>query len=406
MKIFLVSLIQAFVLLFTANLSISYAQNSNTQSSIAASSSLDVKAFSARFKKSFGNKANVNIGGITTDNQNITLKDITISGDVLTPNTKFKTIIFQNVRAAPHGGFLASNVLIDSIIYQYEKSTLFVNTIRLTGAALPPNEGIYNQNIGFSYDKGSFKTIGLFDDKNKLLGSLQNGDIKLTRSIRQNPVKFHIKIANITVEVKNFPDGTSRTDFINMGYNRATGNLTLSGAYGGTNALLQLDQFSLNLNKGGQLNVKLKMDGITIDSLLTILTLQRDNDHGKIDKSRMALGMFSQIQRYNFYSGSFIFIDKGLTDKLVNAQSKREKKTPTQLKSEWASGLPGWLSFAKKTSFFDQAKNEMITFINNPKSLRFELKPMGRTSLVMLALAGKINPESLIKQLKPSLHAN
>lgn len=400
-------IIQAFLVITFLNITLGYAQNLDKQSTVTASNlPFNKEAFLDRFKKSFGRKAIVTVASIAVDKQNITLKDVIISGDVLTPDTRFKTITFINVKAIPHGGFLISNVIIDKVFYRYEKSTLIADTILLNGAALPPNEGIYNQNIGFSYDRGTFKSIQLLDEKNNPLGSLQNGEIRLTRSIRDNPVKFKIKIANINVEVKNFPVGTSRTDLINMGYSRASGSLILNGAYGGKNALLQLDQLNLTLNKGGKLDAQLKMDGITIDSLLTVLTLQRENDHGKIDKSRMALGMLGQVQRYNFYNGSFVFKDYGLTNKIINAQAKRENKTPLQLKEEWANGLPGWLSFAKKTSFFEQAKNQIIIFINNPKTLQFELKPMGRTSLVMLALAGKINPESLIKQLKPSIRAN
>lgn len=400
MKKLIVVFFSIFMMTYCINIPVGFSQSQQNQYAI------DQQAFIDRFSKSFGAKANVTIGGATQDEQNIILTDIHISGDILTPDTKFKKITFQNVTALPHGGFTISRVLIDSLSYRYEKSFLVVDSIRLINTTLPANEGIYNQNVGFTYDKGTFKSIRLLDEQAKLLGSLHDGTIALTRSIKQNPVKFKIQIGRIIVEVKNFPAGTNRTDFINMGYSRASGKLSLAGAYGGNNSLMQLDQFTLILENGGKLDAILKMDGISVDSLLTLLTLQRDNDHGKIDKSRMALGMLGQIQRYNFYGGSFKYQDNGLTNKIIAAQAKREKKTHEDIRGEWTNTLPGWLSFSKNTSFFNPAKNEIGIFINNPKTLRLTSQPIGRTSLVMLALTGKINPESLIKQLKLSIKAN
>ncbi|MHC5307210.1 hypothetical protein [Bartonella sp. LJL80] len=297
-------------------------------------------------------------------------------------------------------------VFIPSLRYVYEDNVITADNVFLRDISLPPNKGLYNQDIGFRYLSGQFSRLELFDSNKKRLARLENGQVRLRPSIKQNPVGFAISVPKITVYVENFPAGSTREDFLAMGYKPATGKLEMKGAYGGEQALMQLDAFRLTLNNGGVLTVALKMDGMTLDSLLTIVTLQRENGRGKLKTSKMWFGMLGQVQRYNFHNGSLRFEDKSFTGKLLKAEAKRNNTNANSLKESWKTGLPGWLSFAKDTDFMEEAKSAMTAYLDKPTSLQISSNPMARLPVIMLAISGKLSPKQLVRQLNLSIAAN
>lgn len=367
---------------------------------------LDSHAIAQRFSEAFENSVKVSMDGVTQNGNDMVLKNVHIAGSPISPDSRLGDIILRNVKTKAHGAFSADKVELAAIRYRYETSTIAVRGIVLQQVEFPANKGIYNAKIGYRYKKGSFQEIALSDSRGKTLGRLLNGQVALDWSIRQNPIKFSILIPKVIVNVDNFPDGTTRQDFIAMGYRKAYGSIKLSGLYGGKDALMQIDRFDLGFEHGGRLLVELKIDGMSVDSLLTIATLQRENEHGKINKSRMIFGMLGQVQRYNFHGGGIRFEDKSLTAKILQAEAKREGKSAQALKKQWNEELPGWLSFAEKTDFFAIATKQMQVFLNNPQSLEITSRPMARLPVVMLAISGKMSPGSMVKQLNLSIAAN
>lgn len=366
----------------------------------------DKEGFAQRFSESFGKSVTVSYSVSGESPDNLTLDNVHIIGTPLSPDTSLGKVIFSGITEKDHNAFSIKKVTIPALRYVYEGNTINVSDVTFNDVTLPPNKGIYNQNIGFRYKTGQFKQLELQDSQKKRLALLENGSVALHPSIRQNPVDFLINIKKITVFVDNFPEGSTRQDFIAMGYKNATGRLDLEGAYGGYQAMMQLKRFHLVLDKGGVLDVALKMDGMTLDSLLTVVTLQRENEHGRIKSTQMWLGMLAQVQRYNFYGGKLRFEDHSLTEKLVNTEAKRLKMSEDSLKAKWKSSLPGWLSFAKGTSFEKDAQQAIISYLDKPKSLAISSSPMDRLPVIMLAISGKLSPKEFVRELNLKICSN
>lgn len=366
----------------------------------------DKDVFIKRFTESFGTSVTVSYGAVTENGDNLTLDNVRIIGTPLSPDTSLGKVIFSGIAEKDHNEFSIKKVSIPALRYVYEGNTINVSDVTFNDVSLPPNKGIYNQNIGFRYNTGQFKQLELQDSKKKRLALLENGSVALHPSIRQNPIDFLINIKKITVFVDNFPEGSTRQNFIAMGYKNATGRLDIAGAYGGYQSMMELKRFHLILDKGGVLDVALKMDGMTLDSLLTVVTLQRENEHGNIKSTQMWLGMLAQVQRYNFYGGKLRFEDHSLTDKLVNTEAKRLKTSSEALKAKWKSSLPGWLSFAKGTSFEQDAQQAIISYLDKSKSLAISSSPMDRLPVIMLAISGKLSPKEFVRELNLKISAN
>lgn len=374
--------------------------------SASTASAVDKDIFIKRFTESFGTSVTVSYGTAAENGDNLTLDNVRIVGTPLSPDTSLGTVVFSGITEKDHNAFSVNKVSIPALRYVYEGNTINVSDVTFNDVSLPPNKGIYNQNIGFCYGTGRFKQLELQDSQKKRLALLENGTVVLHPSIRQNPVGFLIDIKKITVFVDHFPEGSTREDFISMGYKNATGHLDIEGAYGGYQAMMELKQFHLVLDKGGVLDVSLKMDGMTLDSLLTVVTLQRENEHGHIKSTQMWLGMLAQVQRYNFYGGKLRFEDHSLTEKLINTEAKRLKISGDALKTKWKSSLPGWLSFAKGTSFEQDAQNAIMSYLDKPKSLAISSSPMDRLPVIMLAISGKLSPKEFVRELNLKINSN
>ncbi|WP_245256505.1 hypothetical protein [Bartonella tamiae] len=362
-------------------------------------------AFLLRLSQSFGKDVSVRLHGVKQQGNDVFIDELTIKGSALSPDTSLKAVKFSGI-SETNRDYAIKKMDIASIHYLYEGSNIDAQNIVLYNVILPPNKGLFNQNIGFQYSKGQFKQIFLTDWRKKILGRLENGVISLRPSIRQNPISFSIAVTKVTVHVSNFPEGSTRTDFMAMGYGQATGNLRMEGAYGGDQSVMDLKNFALSLDNGGHLTGSFKMDGMTLESLLTIVTLQRENGRGNVSTSRMILGMIGQIQRYNFYGGHVRFDDRSFTQKLIQVEARRDNLTNEELKKNWNDNLPGWLSFAKETSFAQEAHDAINDYLLNPVSLEISSKPMKKLSLIMLAISGKLNQKQFIRQLNLKIMSN
>lgn len=372
----------------------------------SAQAEFDNGAFVKRFSEAFGKSVTVSHTGIAGDKDRLTLDDVRITGTPLSPDTSLGRVEFSGIQEQEHGAYSIKKIVLPQIVYVYEGNTIRASGITLNDVTFPPNKGIYNQDTGFRYKTGQFKNLELFDNKKKRLGLLENGAIALHPSIRANPIDFVINIKKITVFVDNFPEGSTRQDFISMGYKNATGRLDIAGAYGGYLSMMDLKHFHLVLDKGGVLDVSLKMDGMTLDSLLTVVTLQRENEHGHIKSTQMWLGMLAQVQRYNFYGGKLRFEDHSLTGKLVATEAKRMGIDGNALKTKWKNSLPGWLAFAKDTNFEADAQKAITTYLDAPHSLTVSSTPMDRLPVIMLAISGKLSPKELVRELNLAIYAN
>ncbi|MBI0169081.1 MULTISPECIES: hypothetical protein [Bartonella] len=376
--------------------------------SIAAPSAyaIDNDAFVKRFSESFGKSVTVSYGNVLGDGDHLTLDNVRITGTPISPDTSLGKVEFSGIKEEDHGGYSIEKVAIPQISYVYEGNTIKVANVTFSNVTLPPNKGLYNQNIGFRYQNGQFNKLELQDNAKKRLAMLEKGSVSLHPSIRENPIDFTINIKKITVFVDNFPDGSTKKDFIAMGYKNATGRLDISGAYGGYLAMMDLKHFHLVLDKGGVLDVSLKMDGMTLDSLLTVVTLQRENERGHIKSTQMWLGMLAQVQRYNFYGGKLKFEDHSITQKLVNTEAKRLGISADALKAKWKTGLPGWLSFAKGTNFENEAQKAVTAYLDTPRSLEISSTPMDKLPVIMLAISGKLSPKEFVRELNLAISAN
>ena len=376
--------------------------------SIAAPSAyaIDRDAFVKRFSGAFGKSVTVSYGNVLGDGDHLTLDNVRITGTPISPDTSLGKVEFSGIKEEDHGGYSVEKVAIPQISYVYEGNTIKVANVTFSNVTLPPNKGLYNQNIGFRYQNGQFNKLELQDNAKKRLAMLEKGSVSLHPSIRENPIDFTINIKKITVFVDNFPDGSTKKDFIAMGYKNATGQLDLAGAYGGYLSMMELKRFHLVLDKGGILDVSLKMDGMTLDSLLTVVTLQRENQHGHIKSSQMWLGMLAQVQRYNFYGGKLRFEDHSLTGKLVSTEAKRMGIDANTLKTKWKTSLPGWLDFAKGTNFEADAQKAITSYLDAPHSLAISSTPMDRLPVIMLAISGKLNPKELVRELNLEITSN
>ena len=376
--------------------------------SLAAHSAyaIDRDAFVKRFSEAFGKSVTVSYGTVLGDGDNLILDNVRVTGTPISPDSSLGKVEFSGIKQEDHGGFSVEKVVIPQISYVYEGNTIKVADVTFSNVVLPPNKGIYNQNIGFRYQNGQFGKLELQDNSKKRLALLEKGSVSLHPSIRENPVEFTINIRKITVFVDNFPDGSTRKDFIAMGYKNATGRLDISGAYGGYLAMMDLKHFHLVLDKGGVLDVSLKMDGMTLDSLLTVVTLQRENERGHIKSTQMWLGMLAQVQRYNFYGGKLKFEDRSITQKLVNTEAKRMGISADALKAKWKTSLPGWLSFAKDTNFENDAQKAVTAYLDTPRSLEISSTPMDKLPVIMLALSGKLSPKEFVRELNLEISAN
>ena len=376
--------------------------------SLAANSAyaIDRDAFVKRFSEAFGKSVTVSYGTVVGDGDNLILDNVRVTGTPISPDSSLGKVEFSGIKQEDHGGFSVEKVVIPQISYVYEGNTIKVADVTFSNVVLPPNKGIYNQNIGFRYQNGQFGKLELQDNSKKRLALLEKGSVSLRPSIRENPVEFTINIRKITVFVDNFPDGSTRKDFIAMGYKNATGRLDISGAYGGYLAMMDLKHFHLVLDKGGVLDVSLKMDGMTLDSLLTVVTLQRENERGHIKSGQMWLGMLAQVQRYNFYGGKLKFEDRSITQKLVNTEAKRMGISADALKAKWQTSLPGWLSFAKGTNFENDAQKAVTTYLAKPRSLEISSTPMDKLPVIMLAISGKLSPKEFVRELNLEISAN
>lgn len=368
--------------------------------------SIDEGAFLKRFSEAFGKPVTVSYDDSFKQNGNLVLDNVHLVGAPLSPDTGLQRVIFSNIEEKPHGAFSIGGVFIPTLHYVYQNKTINAVNVTFGDVILPPNKGLYDQKIGFRYKTGHFDYLELLDSDKKRLALLENGSIRLQPSIRQNPTDFSIKIKKITVFVENFSEGSTRQDFISMGYKKAVGKLDIEGAYGGDQAMMELKRFRLVLDEGGVLNVALKMDGMTLDSLLTVATLQRQNQNNQIKTTQMWLGMLAQIQRYNFYGGTVRFDDQSFTKKLIIAEAKRTGVKGDALIEKWKNDLPGSLSFAKDTSFMKEAQKTIAEYLDNPKSLQISSTPMTRLPVIMLAISGKLDPKQLIRELNLAISTN
>lgn len=240
---------------------------------------------------------------------------------------------------------------------------------------------------GADFDVPDAKGTGNSADGKRITMALGKFEINGADYLGPIPTSLNAALENFTFDIANSKDPQLK-DFIAMGVKKFDLSAKFDMAWSEAAQTLNLRQLSGKMASIGALSVKATLGNITKD----VFTGGRD---------AVEAAMLGALVK----DADLRFENSGIVEKALEAEAKKQKKTPDALKKEAiaiaAQGIPAILKNVPAAKDISAA---LIKFITTPKSLHFAAKSAEGLGVADLALIN--DPAALLKRLAVTASAN
>jgi len=224
-------------------------------------------------------------------------------------------------------------------------------------AMIPQIEGLKISNMAFNVPDDSNRRV----TNARLIGGLNNFDLKYGQYINGIPTDVGIVINNVTMELPKSTQNDQLKQLVAMGYSKLDASAVVKMRFDEPSRSLQVEEISANLVDMARFYAKANVTNVTRDLF--------DKDVAKMSVA----GLASQVKSVDFRMDNLGGVEKALAE-----MAKQQRKKPADMRAELAAGaaliIPGMLGDhpAAKT-----VANAVAKFIAEPKSLTIGLNAKG-----------------------------
>jgi hypothetical protein len=196
-----------------------------------------------------------------------------------------------------------------------------------------------------------------------------------------------------------------------LGLTNITGDITQSMSWTMADGRMVVDEFLLDFDELGSLNILLDVAGLTPEMMDKIQTAQlamleqgADPASEEAQAAQMMMGM-QMAQDVTITSASVRYDDASIAGRLLDFFAAQQGIERPQLVEGLKVMLPQMLAGTGVPALSDLVVQPVSTFLDDPRSLEVDVAPPSPTSLLVLAAAAA-NPAGLISALGLAITAN
>src|SRR5690606_36231686 len=184
-------------------------------------------------------------------------------------------------------------------------------------------------------------------------------------------VGFAVEVNDIKADLSAVEDAKSRATIEALGLTSIDGNMTMSGNWGATEGLVDVEEFTFDFANIGKLALAFSFSGYTMDfiSAAQETTQAMEANASQESKDAAGLAMLGLMQRLTFNSAEISFDDAGITTRGLDFAGKEQGISGEQMAQMVKAMTPLMMAQYNVPELQNMVSEAVNTFIDNPGNL-------------------------------------
>lgn len=316
-------------------------------------------------------------------------------------------VTFEGVEETD-GGYYAETVSFPDIAVSDKDASFSVKDISIGGLSIPGNATGTTIDDILLYETAGTGPLTV-NVKGKDVFTAESTETNLARQENDAGFDFDATLTGIKADLSQIEDAKAKEAVEKLGLTTLDGGVTMKGSWELESGNLALDEYALDFNNVGRLNIAMDFSGYTLQfmkSLQEAAKAAEANPNKKEADQAMALAMLGLMQQLTFNSASIRFDDASITKKALHYAGSQQGVTGEQLAQSLKGLVPIMMAQLNLPELQNQVTSAVNAFLDNPKSLTIRAEPEKPVPFPMIMGAAMGAPNTIPSVLGVKVTAN
>lgn len=352
-----------------------------------------------------GNK--MSFSAVEPDGSSVVLKSVRLELQGQ-PSLDIGDITFNGVEDVDDGSYFVNEALFDDIEITQGPTTFTIEDIEMTGLTIPADGDMSSLGTMLFYERLSTGEINV-ETNDASVFSMAGVELKVAREDDDSKVDVRMTGSDLTIDLSTIEDPKARNALEEMGYKILTGDLNLNAVWDTQDGIIDMQDYSLNLDEVGRMSMSLKISGYTLEfikALQQAQTAAAANPDPQAAQQAMGFAMLGMLQQLSFNSASVRFEDASVTERALAFAGKQQGVSGDQMRMALKGMLPLMLGRIGIPELQKQIAAAASAYLDNPQDITITAMPASPVAVPVIMGAGMGDPKSLVDLLNVQISAN
>lgn len=372
---------------------------------------LDADDFVAKLSAAItnGQAAAMTVQNTQLDDDTITLEGVVITAPDPTADTmqlstmSLGTMVYHGITQTDTGGYTVEHATTDILNISQAEFSVIGSDFKASGLVVPADLSGETDLPFLTYDSASTGPVSLVSDGQQIV-SYNSAEISAGWWSLPD-MAFSMTLSGLLLDLPIAPMAPAAPIVQSLQLQKLQGDMVLNGRWQSETGVLDIDDYSLDLQNVGKLNVSLGLRGYTLDVAKDIQAMGSGNG------SQTALAAQQQMMglmlKLGLTDAEIRFEDAGITTRALDVFGQMQGINSTQL----AAMLPMLAGmslgqFDLPQEMITQITDALGTFLADPKSFVVTMTPDAPVAFMTLVSNAMMTPQNLPATLGMSITAN
>lgn len=352
-------------------------------------------------------------GSLTAEETVVDGDTVTARGVMLTQSSgrvnklPLGEITFEGVQEQ-NGGYLVDTVRLPDVDTTDNDIHVSASGIEIDGLRVPAAAGMESIDTLMLYD--SFKTGPVFVEKaGKTVASIASFNANLDVADDQSGLNVDGAVSGLNIHLSEPPSAKSKAIIEALKLQNISGDLTFEGAWEVATGKIDINEYALDLNDIGKLNINASISGYTFQFAKALRDAQAAmaaNPDKKAGSQAFGLTMMGLMQQLSLNGASIRFDDASITKRVLDFFGKQQGVTGEQMAQMVKGMAPIMLMRMNMPDLQAQISAALNTYLDNPQSIEIKAAPAQPVPAPAIMGAAMGAPQTLPQLLGVTVTAN
>lgn len=345
---------------------------------------------------------------VTVDGSDVTLTGVTF-GQPADPTKQIPigNVMLEGVEEA-NGGYTVETMKFDNVNYKQENVTISASDIYMSGLVIPGNTNTGKLDSMLFYDEAHSGPVTVTVDGKEAF-SLAETKGTMTKSDDNNTVGFDLNATGFKADLSGVADPKTKDAIDKLAVQKLAGEMTMSGSWEVASGTIDIEEYALDLDNVGRLNMAFGFSGYTLDfikSMQEAVKAQAANPNKEQADQAASLAMLGLMQQLSFINAEVSFEDDSITKRAIDYTASQQGMTGEQLSQTIKGMVPLMMASLNVPELQNAVSAAVNAYIDNPKNFTISAAPEKPVPFPMIMGAAMGAPNTLPGVLGVTVSAN
>lgn len=349
----------------------------------------------------------VSYGNIAVDGDTVTLEAARLTPAGGEP-AMVGDVTLEGVEEDGSGGYTVETVRFPDVDRTDDGVTVKATDLTIGGLAIPATVDGKSLDSVILYESASAGPVTV-TRKGAEVFSMSGIEATVQRMANDGGLTYDATLSDIKADLSQIEDPKSRDTIEKLGMQTLDGRITMKGSWELESGKFALEEYALDFNDVGRLDLSFAISGYTIDFIHSMREAMEANQaNPNKDEANAALGMsmMGLLQQLTFDSAVIRFADASLTKKVLEVVGAEQGVSGEQMAQSLKGLVPLMIAQLNMPELQNQIAQAVNTYLDDPKNLTISAAPAKPVPFPMIMGAAMGAPNTIPQVLGVTVTAN